>query len=302
MPLGAEVDTRYVQIVLHIRLPRVMLALVVGASLAVAGAAFQGLLRNPLADPYTLGVSSGSALGAVAVIFFGLNLPFLNAFTLPVVAMGSGFATLVAVLSFTRAVNRTLSNETVVLAGIIVSSFLGAWLSLLIAMSGDELRQVISWLMGSVALRGWSYVGILLPFFVLGFALLFVCRMELNALMYGEETARQLGVNVTKRKYVILMGATILTGSAVAVSGTIGFVGLVVPHMTRLIWGPNHQDLLPLSALAGGGFLVLADFSARTVVAPTELPIGVVTALVGAPLFGYLLYKNNKQKKRGHVA
>ncbi|WYS08275.1 iron ABC transporter permease [Bacillus sp. FSL R5-0394] len=296
IPLGQELDPGHVQIILHIRLPRVLLALFVGACLAVAGAAFQGLLRNPLADPYTLGVSSGAALGAVAVLFF--QLAFLGAWTLPLVAMGCGFLTLVAVLYFTKILSPSLQNETVVLAGIIASAFLGAGLSLMIAMSQDELRQVINWLMGSVAMRGWAHIGLLLPFFVGGFTLLFFCRNELNAFMYGEETAQHLGVYVVQKKYIILIAATILTGSAVAVSGTIGFVGLVVPHMCRTLFGSDYSHLLPLAAIVGGSFLVVCDMAARVVVSPAELPIGVVTALIGAPTFAWMLYRSQRAKRR----
>lgn len=295
IPLGAELEASHVQIILQVRLPRVVLALLVGAALGIAGAAFQGLLRNPLADPFTLGVSSGSALGAVLVLFFQLS--FLGMWTLPFFSIVSGFVTLLFVIGFTRLVQRTLANETIILTGIIVSSFLGAWLSLLVAFSQEDLRQIINWLMGSVGMRGWSYVYIMLPFFMIGATLLFTCRRELNAFIYGEETAQQLGVSVKFKKYIILVGATCLTGAAVAVSGTIGFVGLVVPHMVRSLWGTDHRDLLPLSAIVGAGFLVLADLTARTVASPAELPIGVVTALVGSPLFGWMLYRQYRIKR-----
>lgn len=298
IPMGGDIPPAHVQIVLNVRLPRVLLTLFVGASLAIAGAAFQGLLRNPLADPFTLGVSSGSALGAVAVLFFQIS--FIGLWTLPLVSMVSGFLTLLAVIFFTRLIQRTLSNETVILTGIIMSAFLGAWLSLFVALSQEELRHVINWLMGSVGMRGWPYVGLIIPFFISGFVLLLLCRRELNAFMYGEETAQYLGVSVQKKKYMILGAATILTGSAVAVSGTIGFVGLVVPHMVRTVWGPNHGSLLPLSAIVGAGFLVLMDLVARTVAAPIELPIGVVTALIGSPIFAWMLYRQSAINKRGN--
>ncbi|GAF12138.1 vitamin B12 ABC transporter, permease component BtuC [Bacillus sp. JCM 19046] len=295
VPLGVELEASHVQIILHVRLPRIVLALLVGAALALAGAAFQGLLRNPLADPFTLGVSSGSALGAVTVLFF--HLSFLGTLTLPFVSILSGFATLLFVIAFTRLVQRSLANETIILTGIIISSFLGAWLSLLVAFSQEDLRQIISWLMGSVGMRGWSHVWIMLPFFVIGVTLLLTTRRELNAFIYGEETAQQLGVSVTLKKFIILVGATCLTGAAVAVSGTIGFVGLVVPHMVRSLWGGDHRHLLPLSAILGAGFLVIADLTARTIVSPAEVPIGVVTALVGSPLFGWMLYRQYRTKK-----
>ncbi|MFB4211306.1 FecCD family ABC transporter permease [Shouchella sp. JSM 1781072] len=295
IPFNVPLNEAHTQIIMQIRLPRVLLAFLVGASLGMAGAAFQGLLRNPLADPFTIGVSSGSALGAVTVIFFQFS--FIGMWTLPVVSILSGLATLIIVLTFTRLVQRSFATETIILTGIIASSFLGAWLSLIVALSQEELRHIMNWLMGSVGMRGWSYVYLILPFLVVGAILVWICRIELDALMYGETSAHHLGVSVKRKKFTILVAATLLTGSAVAVSGTIGFVGLVIPHMVRLIWGPSHQRLLPLAGLTGGGFLILADLTARTVVSPAELPIGVITALVGSPLFAWLLYRQNRRRK-----
>ncbi|MEB1808698.1 MAG: iron ABC transporter permease [Bacillaceae bacterium] len=291
LPIAAEVDPMLANIVMEIRFPRVLLAMFVGGALALAGAAFQGFLKNPLADPYTLGVSSGSAVGAVAVLFFGISIPILGAFTLPVISILFGFITLFLVIFFARALNRSMAAHTVILVGIILSSFLGSLISLMIALTGEELRQIIGWLMGSVSMRGWSYVYLIAPFFFAGFLILLFNAKELNALAFGEETAKHLGVNIQARKLMILFGAALLTGSAVAVSGAIGFVGLVIPHLTRLIWGPDHRHLLPLSVLIGGGFLVLTDLVARTLIAPTELPIGVITALIGGPVFAIILIR-----------
>ncbi|ARK30247.1 FecCD family ABC transporter permease [Halalkalibacter krulwichiae] len=297
LPLLVELDPMHINIVMEIRLPRVLLAMFVGACLALAGAAFQGFLKNPLADPYTLGVSSGSAVGAVAVIFFGISIPILGRFTLPFISILAGFATLFLVISFARLVQRSMAAETIILAGIIFSSFLGSFISLMIALTGEELRQIISWLMGSVAMRGWSYVWMIIPCLLIGTLLLLFNRQELNALAFGEETARQLGVNIAVRKIMILVGATIVTGGAVAVSGTIGFVGLVIPHLTRLLWGADHRHLLPLSMFIGAGFLALTDLVARTIISPTELPIGVITAIIGAPVFALLLLKQRRREE-----
>ncbi len=295
LPIDAIIDPMYVNIVMEIRLPRVLLAMFVGACLSLAGAAFQGFLKNPLADPYTLGVSSGAAVGAVVVLFFGITLPVIGRFTLPFASVVTGFTTLFIVITFARMVQRSMATETIILAGIIFSSFLGAFISLMISLTGDELRQIVNWLMGSVAMRGWSYLWMIIPCFVIGFTLLFFSRHELNALSFGEETARALGVNIGFRKMTILLGATIVTGGAVAVSGTIGFVGLVIPHLTRLLWGADHRHLLPLSMFIGAGFLALADLVARTLLAPTELPIGVVTAIIGAPIFGLILLRQRRK-------
>ncbi|GAF65354.1 iron-siderophore ABC transporter permease protein [Bacillus sp. TS-2] len=295
LPIQHQVDATTINIIMQIRLPRVLLAMIVGASLALAGSCFQGFLKNPLADPYTLGVSSGGAVGAVAVIFFGITIPGLGLYTLPVISILGAFITLLLVIAFSQFVHRSLSSQTIILTGIIFSSFLGAFISLMIALTGEELRQIIGWLMGSVSMRGWSHVIMSLPFLIIGFFMLYFNRYELNALAFGEETARQLGVNIKVRKYVILIGATLITGGAVAVSGTIGFVGLVIPHITRLLWGPDHRHLLPLSMFVGAGFLSLTDLIARTIIAPAELPIGVITAMVGAPIFALILIRQKRK-------
>ena len=193
-------------IVWKIRMPRVVLAGLVGASLAIAGAAFQGLLKNPLADPYTLGVSSGASVGAVATLFFGISVPFLGIFTLPVFSMIGALVTMLLVITFAKLVDRAMKMETIILTGIIFSSFLGSVISLMIALTGEELRQIIGWLLGSVSMRGWSFVQMALPFVIIGTFLLWLNRRELNAMLFGEERAQHLGVNVKKRKMMILIG------------------------------------------------------------------------------------------------
>jgi iron complex transport system permease protein len=290
-----KTDIMHANIIMNIRLPRVLLAGLVGASLAIAGAAFQGLLRNPLADPYTIGVSSGASVGAVLTLFFGLSIPLAGMFTLPLFSILFSFLTIFAVLLFARSIERSMKVETIILTGIIFSSFLGALISLMIALTGEELRQIIGWLLGSVSMRGWAYINIILPFFVIGAVLLLVNSKELNAMSFGEEKARHIGVDVQKRKMMVLIAGSILTGAAVAVSGTIGFVGLVIPHLTRMLWGPDHRHLLPLSILMGSGFLIIADLVSRTIIAPAELPIGVITALIGAPAFGVILMKRKNK-------
>lgn len=294
-----QIDPMFSSIVLNIRLPRVILAGIVGASLAIAGAAFQGLLRNPLADPYTLGVSSGASVGAVLTLFFQLSIPVIGSFTLPLLSILFSWATIFFVLAFARKIERSMRVETIILTGIIFSSFLGAFISLMIALTGDELRQIIGWLLGSVSMRGWEYIRIILPFFILGSIILILNAKELNAMSFGEERAHHLGVNVQKRKLIILTAGSILTGAAVAVSGTIGFVGLVIPHLSRLLWGPDHRHLLQLSILTGSGFLILADLISRTIISPTELPIGVITALIGAPVFALILLQRRRIERSG---
>jgi iron complex transport system permease protein len=294
-----RIDPMFTNIVLDIRLPRVILSALVGASLAIAGAAFQGLLRNPLADPYTLGVSSGASLGAVITLFFQISIPFVGSFTLPFLSILFSLATVFLVLAFARKIERSMRVETIILTGIIFSSFLGALISLMIALTGEELRQIITWLLGSVSMRGWDYIKMILPFFIIGSFILIINAKELNAMSFGEERAQHLGVNVQKRKLIILTAGSILTGAAVAVSGTIGFVGLVIPHLARLLWGPDHKHLLPLSILTGSGFLILADLISRTIISPTELPIGVITALIGAPVFAIILLQRKRTERSG---
>ncbi|WP_371871992.1 FecCD family ABC transporter permease [Thalassobacillus devorans] len=294
---GHEGSSNIEVIIWEIRFPRVLLALFVGASLSIAGASFQGLLRNPLADPYTIGVSSGAALGAVAVLYFQISIAFLGSYTLPVVAILGGFITMMIVFIITRLSSRDLNIETIILAGIIISAFIGAVISLIIALSDrEDMRQILYWLMGNIGMRGWSHVQLIVPFFIVGVILLLSRTHDLNAFALGEESAGHLGVNVQGGKVLILVGASLLTGASVAVSGSIGFVGLVIPHFVRLITGPDHKHVLPLSMLTGGGFLVLADLISRAIIAPKELPIGVITALIGAPIFAVLLVRERMRK------
>jgi len=290
----AESNPTAYSILWNIRMPRVILAALVGAALAIAGAAFQGLLKNPLADPYTLGISSGASVGAVFTLFFGVSLPVFGFFTLPIFSMIGAFVTLVVVMGFARLVDRTMKMETLILTGIIFSSFLGSCISLMIALTGEELRSIMGWLLGSVSMRGWPYVKMILPFVIIGALILWLHRRELNAMIYGEERAKYLGVDVKRSKYIILIGGSMLTGAAVAVSGTIGFVGLVVPHMVRMVLGADHRHLLIISFFNGASLLVICDLVSRTIIAPTELPIGVITSFIGAPVFAYIFFKQRK--------
>lgn len=291
---NAKDHATHANILWNIRLPRVILAGLVGAALAISGAAFQGLFKNPLADPYTLGISSGASVGAVVTIFFSISLPIFSSYSLPVFSMASAFLTMLIVMAFAKLVDRTMKMETLILTGIIFSSFLGSLLSLMIALTWEELKEIFVWLMGSVSMRGWSYVYMVLPFVVIGTLIVWSQRRELNVLVYGEERAQYLGVNVKRSKLFILIGSSMLTGSAVAISGTIGFVGLVVPHMTRMLWGTDHRHLLTLSFLNGASLLILCDLIARTIISPLELPIGVITAFIGAPVFAFIFYKQRR--------
>ncbi|WP_228547501.1 FecCD family ABC transporter permease [Filobacillus milosensis] len=282
-------------IVWDIRLPRVLLGAVVGAALALAGAIYQGVLRNPLADPFILGVSSGASFGAALVFVFGWQVFWLGQFTLPAVAFLFGFLSLLIVYFLSR-VNNKVRLETIILAGVVVQSFVGACLSLVLALSNEQLQTIVFWMMGSLALTDWSYNQIIFPIILSISVISTFFIKELNMLGLGEEAAHHSGVSVQRTRFILLILASIITGAAVSVSGAIGFVGLVVPHIIRLMFGADYRVVLPLSIIGGAIFLVGADAFARTILAPREIPLGVVTAFLGAPFFGYLL----RRAKRGY--
>jgi iron complex transport system permease protein len=272
-------------IVLELRLPRVLTAMAVGVALSLAGATFQGLLRNPLADPYVLGTASGAAFGAAVALLLPVQVALLGFGLLHLFAF-AGALLAVAVVYRLAQVGALNSMTSVLLTGYAVGALLAAGLALTMYLSGSNLRQIFTYLLGSFALASWPHVVIGLPVIALGAAVIVLRARSLNALLLGEETAAHLGLDVRRERLVLLATATLITAAAVAMSGLIGFVGLVVPHLVRLVVGPNARLLLPLSALYGAAFLGLADLLARI---PGELPVGVVTAVVGAPFFLYLL-------------
>lgn len=288
----AEADEMHDTIVWQIRTPRALLALLVGALLAMAGAALQGLLLNPLADPYTVGVSSGAALGAGIATLAGLG-GVLGGYGVPLVAFVFAVAAMLAVYALARSAGR-VSIHSFLLAGIVVGSFLWALLSFVLALAaGDPAEaqgRIIAWLLGSFnAPDPWGYVRLAAPFAVVGIFALCAFSRDLNVFAMGEETARHLGIETENLKAVILGVASLITAAAVAVSGIIGFVGLVVPHICRRLFGPDHRVLIPTAALSGAVLTVLADLASRVILPPGGLPVGVVTAMLGAPFFLYLL-------------
>lgn len=285
-------------ILLQIRVPRVLLAATVGSSLAVSGAIFQGLFRNPMADPYVIGISSGAALGAVVAMLSGFSLAVGGFGAVPLFAFLGGSATILLVYSMAR-VGRAVPVMTLLLAGIAVSAFLSALVSLLTYFAGEKLHQVIFWLMGGLGGATWQQVKVMVPYALIGYLIVSIFSRELNAMLLGEETASHLGVDTEKVKKILLAGASLLVAAAVSTSGIIGFVGLVVPHFVRLVAGPDHRFLIPASALLGGVLLIATDTLARVIIAPTELPVGIITALIGAPLFVYLLKKRKKLRYFG---
>jgi iron complex transport system permease protein len=283
------VDRTTEVVVWGIRLSRVALSGLVGACLAVAGVVFQGLLLNPLADPFTIGVSTGAAFGVALLVMLGAGGSFLGLSPLPLGALAGAVGAMLAVLALSRDGGR-IRKESLILAGIVVSTFLSALISLIKSLDEESLSAIVFWIMGSFSGRGWIHVGFLLPYAVAGLALTAAHARELDILALGEEQSHHLGVAVSKVRLRLLIAASCLTAGAVAVSGVIGFVGLVVPHLMRLLAGPAHGRLLILSALTGALTLMWADVLARTLLASgQELPVGVVTALLGGPFFFYLL-------------
>lgn len=281
------------QIILKIRLPRIFLGLLVGASLSLAGAGFQGVLRNPLADPYTLGVASGASVGAAFLILFGLETILFGSFTIPLVAFVLGMISLWMVFRL-AAIQGKVQVETLILSGVVVQAFLSAIVSFMVSMSKKVVNDIVFWIMGSLSLRGWSYVGIMTPYVLVGFIVLLFYARSLNLFALGEKQAAHMGVAVERTKLGVLMISTLLTAAAVSVSGVIGFVGLIVPHLVRLLVGPDYRLLMPISLVVGGIYVIIADTLARTLLSPTEIPLGVVTAFLGAPFFAYLLKKRKQ--------
>jgi len=273
-------------IILSVRLPRILLAGLVGAALAVAGCSFQALLRNPLADPYILGVSSGSALGAVSAILAGLSTA---SFGMPLASFSGAIVTVMLVFHVGR-VGWGLHTNTLLLAGVIISAFFSAIIMFLISVAqNDDLSKIVFWLMGDFSFSNYRFILIILPYVLGGIGVLYSYARGFNLMVMGEETAIQLGIDVERLKKVAYIFASLITAAAVSVCGLIGFVGLIIPHAVRILFGPDHRLLIPASALVGASFLICSDTIARTIAAPTELPVGAVTATFGAPFFIYLL-------------
>jgi len=278
-------------IILRIRLPRVITAMIVGCGLALAGTVFQGLLRNPMADPYIIGTSGGAALGATLALLVPAQVVWFGFTLVPLAAFAGSLAAVLVVYAIARVGPRT-SITTLLLAGFALSSLLAAAMSFLMLVSGETMQRVILWTMGGVSSSGWKQLQVVIPLVLLSGLLAYFLADDLNVFLLGEEHAAHLGVNVERRKLTLLMVGSLLTGATVSVSGLVGFVGLVVPHVARLIFGPDHRLLLPTSGLLGGIFLVAADLAARLVLAPSEVPLGIVTAVIGAPFFIYLLRRS----------
>ena len=281
------VDRATEVILLELRLPRVALAMLVGAALGVSGMLFQGLFRNPLADPAVIGVSSGAALGAIAVIVLG-GASLAGGFVVTSAAFAGAIGTTLLVYGIAR-VGPTVQVTTLLLAGIAVAATISAVMSLVMSFSGEQIRSIYFWLLGGLGARGWNAVAVVVPFVAAGAAATLLLARDMNLVSLGEERAAQLGVEVPSFKRRSIAAGALLAAAAVSVAGVIGFVGLMTPHLLRLFVGADHRRLLPAVLLGGPLFVVVADLVARTALAPEELPLGAVTALVGAPFFLWLL-------------
>ena len=293
---GADTHDSVRSIILSVRLPRVLCVALTGASLSVCGAAMQGLLKNPLADGSTLGVSSGAALGAALSIAFGFRIPFLGLSGTAVSAMICAFASLILIMSLAYRLDHSLSTNSIILMGVIYSMFISSILTLVITFASDRLKHITYWTMGSLSGSSFENALFLLCALVIGSAVLLHFSRELNAFAIGEENARHIGVNVRRVRMIILITVSMQIGVCVSIGGTIGFVGLVTPHMVRMITGPNHRRLLPASLFAGACFLMLADLVARIILNPLELPIGAVTSFVGSILFVLIFYRTRTSR------
>ncbi|MDR2481764.1 MAG: iron ABC transporter permease [Spirochaetaceae bacterium] len=287
----ASINDSNTDIIWQLRLPRVLLAFLSGGCLAVSGAAIQSILKNQLASPYILGVSSGASLGAAFVMLSGAAIPFFPAFTLPLTGFLFALLTTMIVATGSSRLDKTMSNNTIVLFGMVTSLFINAVLALLVALYRKELDALIMWQMGSFAFRGWPYLKILVPFFLVGMIGILRWTREMDIMTFGDEHALSAGVEVKSAKRGIFLFSTLLTGSAVAVSGVIGFVDLIAPHVSRKITGAEHRFVIPVSFITGGTLCVAADLLARTLISPSELPVGALTALIGAPLFIWIYFK-----------
>lgn len=290
--IGSTLSPRQESILFQIRIPRLLLGLLVGGSLGMAGAAYQGVFRNPLADPYLLGVSAGAGLGAVLALGFGLDLGWGPFGAVPAAAFVGSILAVTG--SATVARGSWTSPSTLLLAGVAMAALFAAAQTYAIQkLDEGRAREVLSWLFGQLSTSGWSQIGLLAPYVVVCGAVLHIHRRHLDVLRVGDDEARSLGLDPSRTRLIVIVTASLMTAAAVSVSGLIAFVGLVVPHVVRLVVGHSYRIIVPVSALVGAAFLAFVDIGARTLVAPAELPVGVITALVGAPFFAWVLWRQS---------
>jgi cobalamin transport system permease protein len=291
---GVTTNETFRTILLDIRLPRTVLIALVGAALAGSGATYQGLFRNPLADPYLIGVASGAGLGAIVAMSVKWPYTLLGLLAVPLAAFIASLLTVYLVYTFAH-IGRTVPTTNLILAGVAVSSFATAITTFLMLHSSGEVRRALGWLLGGVSLVGWDVTLALIPYLALGMTMLVLTGYALNLLQFGDDQAAQMGLSVRRAKFIIIVAASLVTAAAVSFAGIIGFVGLVVPHIVRIWWGVDYRRLIPLSIIGGASVLLFADVLARIVLAPQELPVGIVTALAGAPFFLWVLRRAKNQ-------
>ncbi|QUH21391.1 FecCD family ABC transporter permease [Alkaliphilus sp. B6464] len=289
----SNIQKSHIAIIQNIRLPRVLLSFLVGYGLSIVGVAFQGMLKNPMADPFIVGTSSGAALGASIAILLKLNKMFFGIGIVSIFAFAGALLATLIVYNMAR-IKGKVPVTTLLLAGIATGQFFTAIMSFIMTISTRDVSTIIFWTMGSFSGRGWSHVQIAIIPVLLGSIIIYIFSKDLNIMLLGEDSAQNMGVETEKVKKVILITSVLITAFLVSVSGIIGFVGLIVPHMVRLLMGPDHRILIPASGLVGGIFLIVADTLSRTIIAPTEVPVGIITALAGGPFFIYLLRKTKR--------
>jgi iron complex transport system permease protein len=291
---GTAANDIFRTILLDIRLPRTALIALVGAALAGSGAAYQGLFRNPLADPYLIGVAAGAGLGAILAMSVRWPYTTLGLLAVPLAAFIASLLTVYVVYTIAH-IGGSVPTTSLILAGVAVSSFAVSLTSILMLRSTGEVRRAISWLLGGVSLVSWEATLAMIPYLGVGLSTLVLTGYALNLLQFGDDQATQMGLNVRRAKFIIIVAASLVTAAAVSFAGIIGFVGLVVPHIVRIWWGVDYRRLIPLSIIGGAAVLLFADVLARIVLAPQELPVGIVTALAGAPFFLWVLRRAKNQ-------
>jgi iron complex transport system permease protein len=287
-------EEKFAFIIWNIRLPRTILVALTGAALSGSGAAYQGLFRNPLADPFLIGVASGAGLGAVIAMSIQWPYSFWGLMAIPMSAFIAALIT-VFIVYFLARVGQTIPTTNLILAGVAFSSFATSLTSFLMLRSTSEVRRALGWLLGGASQAGWTAIFAMLPYLVIGLSILIFFSYRLNLLQFGDDQAQQMGLNVTRTKTILLVAASLATASAVAFSGIIGFIGLIVPHVMRLWFGGDYRRLIPLSIIGGASALIVSDVIARVVLAPQEIPVGIITALVGAPFFLWILRRVKNQ-------
>ena len=294
---GYEYIIRTAPQILTVRIPRVICVLLSGVSLALCGCAMQGLLKNPLAEGSTMGVSSGAALGAIVAIAFDISIPFISLASATVMAMIFAFGSIMLILGLAYKLDYSLSTNTIILLGVIYSMFISSIIMFITTFASEKIRSITFWTMGSLQGSTYTEALILLTVLIIAGGVILIKAEELNAFAIGEDNARSIGIDVRKTRLVVLIAVSALIGTCVSIGGSIGFVGLVVPHMTRMIVGPNHRRLLPATVFAGACFLMIMDLIARTVLRPLELPIGAVTSMIGAVMFVFIFANTRRNTK-----